>query len=168
MITDSDFFKFLEEKWWDIINLEPETTSFIVKRSCQIKADVVSRDEKEGGLRRILNFGHTIGHAVEALSAYTKPHGEAVSICMVAVSRLSLSRGMMTRAELDRLRSLLEQLRLPVDIPADMDRQEIVRHMKRDKKVRDGRLHFILTKGIGETVIVNAVTKEELEMALGA
>lgn len=168
MITDSDFFKFLEEKWWDIINLEPETTSFIVKRSCQIKADVVSRDEKEGGLRRILNFGHTIGHAVEAVSGYTMPHGEAVSIGMVAVSRISLSRGMMTRDELDRLRSLLEQFRLPVDIPADMDRQEIVRHMKRDKKVRDGRLHFILTKGIGETVIVNDVTKEELEMALGA
>ena len=168
VIKDKDLFKFLEEKWWDVINLEPETTSFIVRRACEIKAEVVSRDEKEGGLRRILNFGHTIGHAVEALSGYVIPHGEAVSMGMVAVSRISLARGMMTRDELDRLRSLLEQFRLPVEIPASLDRQSIVQLMKRDKKVRDGKVHFVLAHGIGETVIVDDVTGKELEAALGA
>ncbi len=167
MIIDGDFFRFLEENWWDVVNLEPETTSFIVRRSCEIKADVVSRDEREGGLRRILNFGHTIGHAVEAVSGYNIPHGEAVAMGMVAVSRISVGRGLMTGEELDRLRSLLEQFRLPVEIPQDMDRRAIAEHMKRDKKVVEGQVHFVLARGIGETVIVDDVKGKELEAALG-
>ncbi len=164
MIVDENFFNFLEKKWWDIINLEPDTIVFLVKRSCEIKADVVSRDEKEGGLRRILNFGHTIGHAVEAVSGYSIPHGEAVAIGMVAVSRVSVSRGLMTEDQLGRLKSLLEQFRLPVEIPGEMDRDAIIKHIKRDKKVRDGRVHFVLTRGIGSTVIVDDVSMEDLDL----
>ncbi len=168
MIRDMDLFRFLEEKWWDVVNLEPDTISFLVKRSCEIKADVVSRDEREGGLRRILNFGHTIGHAVEAVSGFTIPHGEAVSLGMVAVSRISVSRGLMTGEELARLTSLLERFRLPVEIPADMDKETVMEHMKRDKKVQDGRIHFVLARGIGETVIADDVTGRETEIALAS
>ena len=168
MIMDDNLFQFLEEKWWDIINLEPETTSFLVRRSCEIKADVVSKDEREGGLRRILNFGHTIGHAVEAVSGYSIPHGEAVSIGMAAVSRISAARGLMTPEEMNRLKCILEQFKLPVAIPEGMDRHAIIEHMKRDKKVRDGKLHFILTRGIGESLVVDDVGRKEIERALTA
>jgi len=166
MIADPELFKFLEEKWWDVVNLEPETTSFLVRRSCEIKADVVSRDEREGGLRRILNFGHTIGHAVEAVSGYSIPHGEAVAIGMVAVSKISVARGLMAQEDLARLKGVLEQFRLPVEIPGSMDRQSIMEHMKRDKKVQDGRIHFVLTRGIGVALVVGDVSKEELERAM--
>ncbi len=167
MIRDSYLFDFIEKKWWDIINLEPETTSFIIRRSCEIKAEVVSKDEKEGGLRRILNFGHTIGHAVEAVSGYTIPHGEAVSIGMVAVSKISVSRGLLTPGQLSRLQGVLEQFKLPIEIPDGMEPDSIIRHMKRDKKVQDGKVHFVLPDGIGNTVIVNDVTQKELELVFG-
>ncbi len=166
MIMDYSLFKFLEEKWWDVVNLEPEATSYLVKRSCEIKADVVSRDEKEGGLRRILNFGHTIGHAVEAVSGYSIPHGEAVAIGMVAISKISVARGLMAHEELSRLKGLLEQFKLPTVIPKEMERQSIIGHMKRDKKVQDGKLHFVLTKGIGKAFIASDIGGEELELAL--
>ncbi len=168
MIKDGELFERLESQWWDVINLEPFTTAHLVKRSCEIKAEVVSKDEREGGFRRILNFGHTIGHAVEAASNYTIAHGEAVAMGMVAVSKISVSRGLLKEEDLQRLIQLLERFSLPVSIPEEITRQEILKNLKRDKKVKDGRVHFVLTKAIGETIIVDDVTDQEICMAIGS
>ncbi len=166
MIKDEKLFQRLEQDWWDVVNLEPYTTAYLVKRSCQIKAEVVSKDEKEGGYRRILNFGHTIGHAVEAASDYTIAHGEAVAMGMVAVSRISMKRGLLSKEELERLIDVLEKFELPVQIPQSIAEKDILENLKRDKKVKAGKVNFVLAKGIGNTVIVDDVEEEEILSAI--
>lgn len=168
MIWSPELFSMLEKKWWDVINLEPHTTAEIVKQSCEIKAHVVARDEKEGGLRRILNFGHTIGHAVEASSDYRIPHGEAVAMGMMAVTRISHNRDMVSGEEVERLNALLEKFRLPRTIPDFVSEDSIIRLIHHDKKVKNGRVHFVLGSGIGKTVIADDVNSEEVARAVAA
>jgi len=168
MIWREELFAMLEEKWWDVVNLEPHVTADIVKQSCEIKAHVVAEDEKEGGLRRILNFGHTIGHAVEASSDYRIPHGEAVAMGMMAVARISESRDMLSSEEVERLAALLDRFRLPRTIPDYIDDDSIIRLIQHDKKVKDGRVHFVLCRGIGQTEIVDDVNSEEIIRAVAA
>ncbi len=166
MIKDEGFFTLLEEKWWDVLNLEPHVTASVVKRSCEIKAEVVSKDEREGGYRRILNFGHTIGHAVEAASNYTIPHGEAVAMGMVAVGKISVGRGLLSKKAYERLVELLNRFGLPVDIPKEIRPEEVLLNIKKDKKVNRGKVNFVLSTGMGETVIVDDVTDEEVLRAI--
>ncbi len=166
MIQDPELFALLEEKWWDVLNLEPQVTCDIVKRSCEIKAEVVARDELEGGLRRILNFGHTIGHAVEAASDFQIPHGEAVSMGMVAVSRIAVSKGMLKEEDEKRLEALLERLGLPVHIPEEISRDEIVNGLIHDKKAVGGRVFFVLPSSIGSTEITTDVSRDEIMDAI--
>ncbi len=166
MIRDPQLFHLLEEKWWDIINLEPLVTAHIVKVSCAIKADVVAHDEFEGGLRRILNFGHTVGHAVEAGAGYKIPHGEAVAIGMMVISRLSVDKGLMPEKDLRRLDGLLEKLGLPRHVPSSIATEEILELTRHDKKAQGGRVHFVLSKGVGETVITDEVSSRELARAV--
>ncbi len=166
MIKDEGFFTLLEEKWWDVLNLEPHVTASVVKRSCEIKAEVVSKDEREGGYRRILNFGHTIGHAVEAASNYTIPHGEAVAMGMVAVGKISVGRGLLSKKAYERLVELLNRFGLPVDIPKEIRPEEVLLNIKKDKKVKRGKVNFVLSTGMGETVIVDDVTDEEVLRAI--
>ncbi len=166
MIKDPELFSFLEEKWWDVLNLEPHATCHIVKRSCEIKADVVARDELEGGLRRILNFGHTIGHAVEAASGYRIPHGEAVAMGMVAVAKIAASKGIFHQEDLERLDSLLERLGLPTKIPEEISRDEIADGLIHDKKAIGGKVFFVLPTGIGETEITTNVSRDEIMAAI--
>lgn len=168
MIWSPELFSMLEEKWWDVVNLEPRTTAEIVKQSCEIKAHVVAGDEKEGGLRRILNFGHTIGHAVEASSDYRIPHGEAVAMGMSAVARISRNRDMISPEEVGRLDALLEKFRLPRTIPDFISDDSIINLIQHDKKVKNGRVHFVLSNGIGETVITGDVNSEEIVRAIAA
>ncbi|NPA95359.1 MAG: 3-dehydroquinate synthase [Thermodesulfobacteria bacterium] len=168
MIKDKELFERLETDWWDVINLEPQLTAYLVKRSCEIKAEVVSKDEREGGYRRILNFGHTIGHAVEAASDYTVSHGAAVAMGMVAVSRISVERGLLAKEDLERLIALLERFELPVRIPESISVEAILENIKRDKKVKAGKVNFVLAKGIGDTIITDDVTNEEIVRALEA
>ncbi len=168
MIWSKDLFAMLEEKWWDVVNLEPHVTAEIVKQSCEIKAKVVAEDEREGGLRRILNFGHTIGHAIEASSEYKIPHGEAVAMGMVAVARISENRGLISPDDRKRLSLLIERFNLPVTIPDFIDDDSILRLVQHDKKVRDGKVNFVLCKGIGSTVITDDVNSEEIIRAVSA
>ncbi len=166
MIWSEELFSMLEERWWDVINLEPHVTAEIVKQSCEIKAKVVAEDEREGGLRRILNFGHTIGHAIEASSDYRIPHGEAVAMGMMAVSRISAMRGMLSDRDVERLAGLLDRFSLPRTIPEYIDDDSIIRLIQHDKKVKEGRVHFVLCKGIGSTVITDDVTSEDVIRAV--
>jgi 3-dehydroquinate synthase len=168
MIQGREFFDFLEQEWMDIVNLEPDVTGRIVFNSCSIKAGVVSADEREGDLRRMLNFGHTVGHAVEAAAHYRIPHGEAVSMGMVVVSRISAAKGLMPRRDLERLCGLLDRLQLPCRIPAELRAEELMDLLRHDKKARSGRPHFILSKGIGQILITDDVSREELAAAIEA
>jgi 3-dehydroquinate synthase len=168
MIQGREFFDFLEQEWMDIVNLEPDVTGRIVFNSCSIKAGVVSADEREGDLRRMLNFGHTVGHAVEAAAHYRIPHGEAVSMGMVVISRISAAKGLMPRRDLERLCGLLDRLQLPCRIPAELRAEELMDLLRHDKKARSGRPHFILSKGIGQILITDDVSREELAAAIEA
>ena len=144
-IGDRDLFAFLEESCDGVLSLERDPLERIVYDSLRVKAGIVSRDEREAGERRKLNFGHTLGHAVEKVCRLR--HGEAVSIGMVAAARLSVARGLLPAAEAERLEGLLEKLGLPVRIEADP--ALINDALRKDKKRQDGEIHFVLLDGIG-------------------
>ncbi len=166
MIKSPELFEFLEKNGQGILDLEPRATAHVVFSSCSIKAEVVAADEREGNLRRILNFGHTVGHAVEAAALYQIPHGEAVAIGMVVASRISVAKGLMPRGDLERLVSLLEGLNLPRKIPQDLHTEKLIGLLQHDKKAKAGRISFVLCKGIGQTLITDEVSKEELASAI--
>jgi len=162
VIRSPELFDLLEKQGNEIINLEPELISHIVAQSCAIKADVVAKDEREGGLRRILNFGHTIGHAVEAAAGYQIAHGEAVAMGMVAASLLSVKKGLLSSHEADRIKKVIKGLGLPVAIPSTFSVKELVDLTKHDKKSIGGKVNFVLCESIGKTVIRDDVTDDEL------
>jgi 3-dehydroquinate synthase len=145
---------------------QPDVLAAIIGESCAIKAAVVSADEKESGLRRILNFGHTAGHAVEAVTKYRRfRHGEAVAHGMVVAADLAVSRGALAERDRRALADLIASLG-PLPAIADLSAAEIVETMRHDKKVVSGRLHFVLPTAIGATTIVDDVEEEEMKAAL--
>jgi 3-dehydroquinate synthase len=138
----------------------------IIAESCHIKADVVATDEREDGLRRVLNFGHTAGHAIEALTKYRRlRHGEAVAYGMLVAAEVGLKRDPRLSDARDRLAALIRRLG-PLPAIGDLDAREVVQITRRDKKVVDGRLHFVLATAIGSWAIVDDVTEAELTEAL--
>jgi 3-dehydroquinate synthase len=133
----------------------------IITRSCQAKADVVSKDEKEAGLRAILNYGHTIGHAVESLTGYTVVnHGEAVAIGMVAAGEIARELGMWTQEETQRQHTLIEKADLPTKLPPGLDIQAIIEALQLDKKVKAGKVRFVLPTQIGAVTVTDQVPTE--------
>jgi 3-dehydroquinate synthase len=154
VIADAALFDMLECDPDPVLAADPNTLIELVKRSCEIKADVVTQDERESGLRAILNFGHTLGHAVEALSGYTDLlHGEAVAIGMTAAAEIAARLGMLDRPAVNRLRRLIERYGLPTEVPPSLDREAIIQTMQLDKKTQDGRLQFVLPTRIGAVEI---------------
>lgn len=147
---------------------DPTTLTRVVADCCRIKADVVMSDERESGLRRILNFGHTIGHALEALTGYRRfLHGEAVAYGMLAAARLSVLRGALSEDDEARIGALVRGVgRLPS--VGDLSARQALEAIRRDKKVVAGRLHFVLASSIGSTEIVNDVRTRELVLAMKA
>ena len=150
--ADRAFFEYLEEHMEDIRNHDPSACEWIARQNCSVKYQVVMKDERETGLREILNLGHTVGRAVETESAYRLTHGEAVSIGLAAACALSVRLGYMTEQEAARVRRLLARAGLPAGIPAYVDREALLRRLYTDKKVRNGRLRFVLPQGIGAVV----------------
>ena len=148
-LADRAFFDYLDAHMEEILRLEPEACTHIAEENCRIKYEVVMKDERESGLREVLNLGHTVGRAIETLSGYQLMHGEAVSIGLVAEVDLALSMGLVTGEERDMVVALLKKAGLPVDIPEYIDREKLVKKLYTDKKVRDGRLRFVLQDGIG-------------------
>ena len=149
-ILDARLFDFLENNRPAILNRVPSTLIKIVKRCCELKKNVVEQDPKEHDFRRILNFGHTIGHAVESLSRYRIAHGEAVAIGMAAEATLSASKGLLPKGECRRLFGLLEAYGLPTRIPEKMDRSALMSATLRDKKMKAGNVHYTLLERIGK------------------
>ncbi len=145
----------------------PEALTPIISESCRIKAEVVAADERESGLRRILNFGHTAGHALEAVTRYRRfRHGEAVAWGMLVAAALAVGRGALAERDRKALADLIASLG-PLPPVADVPLAEIIEVVRRDKKVVAGRLHVVLPTAVGATTIVDDVTEEELIAALG-
>jgi len=154
VIRERGFFDFCESEREALFALEPQALQRAVRTSCAVKADVVSADEREAGLRAILNFGHTVGHAVESLTNYSLyKHGEAVAIGMVAAGRLAARMGRFEPAEQERIERLLAQSDLPVRIPAQLETDAVIERLSKDKKVRGGRVRFVLPEAIGRVFI---------------
>ncbi len=149
IISDEEMFSLLEQKRDAVIQRQLPVMKTLVERSCGIKAHIVEMDEQEGGLRRILNFGHTIGHALEAASDYRLTHGEAVAIGMVAAAQISDRLNYLDERSYERIVDVIKQYGLPTDIPGDFNTKEILGFMASDKKVVGARLYFVLIKKIG-------------------
>ena len=151
-LASEDMFEFLEENMNDVMAFKPFACEYIAENNCQIKYKVVMQDEKETGLREVLNLGHTVGRAVETVSQYRLLHGEAVAIGLVAQAMLSEKYGYMTSEQVQRVVALIEKAGLPVSIPEYIDKEELVKKLYTDKKVRNGKLRFVMQKGIGGVV----------------
>ncbi len=166
VIRDGKFFTFLKDNREGILALDDELISQVIYTCCKIKADVVSEDEKEGGVRKILNYGHTIGHAVEGTSNYSIIHGLAVSIGMVAAARLSVMNSLLTEAEAEQVSSILQDYRMPIEVPENLDRATIKKYLLTDKKTVGGVVFFVLPTQIGDTVVTDKVTTEQVDVVL--
>ena len=158
---DPDFFEFLEENSGNILKKEREAVERMILHCCRIKADVVEQDEKENGIRAVLNYGHTLGHALETLSGYNQMvHGEAVAIGMALAARISEKRGFCTAEERGRITALLEIFGLSVASPP-VERDKLLTAVMTDKKSRAGSISFICNRGIGGYAI-EKMTPEQL------
>jgi 3-dehydroquinate synthase len=166
VIYDRDFFQFLETSRKDILDLDLLVLEDVIARCCKIKAAVVEADEKESDLRRILNFGHTIGHAVEAVSEYKLAHGSAVAMGMVAAAELAVLKGIFDESEKERLKTLIHKFGLPVTIPPEYDRVRIQEYLLADKKTIGGRVFFVLPTTIGKVIITDEVEAELIAKVL--
>ena len=151
-MADSDFFDFLGENLEKIYSFDKAACEHTAECNCRIKYSVVMKDERESGLREILNLGHTVGRAIETVSGYRLLHGEAVAIGLAAQAHLSRRLGYMTDEDVRRTEELLERAQLPTKIPDYIDRETLVKKLYTDKKVRDGKLRFVLQQGIGNVV----------------
>jgi 3-dehydroquinate synthase len=168
VIEDGEFFEYLKKEREDILALGKGIIN-IIKRSCEIKAYVVSQDEREAGLRAILNFGHTIGHAVETVTGYKKfLHGEAIAIGMCAAADLAVKMNIFSQSESSRIEAIVRMYNLPATIPADLSIQDMVDAMEIDKKTTSGRLKFILPESIGTVRIEDDVDRGLIKEVLSA
>lgn len=149
LIRDADLFGYLEKNSARIQKLETDVVERMVSDSVAIKSAIVNQDEKEGGLRRLLNFGHTFGHAIEHLDRMS--HGEAVSMGMAIAVDISVSKGLLSVSDADRIKQLMHRLNLPVR--CDIDPAHMLAAVRKDKKREGDAVHFILLRGIGEAVV---------------
>ena len=166
MTSSASLFDRLAREPKAIFARAPETLTPIIAESCRIKAEVVSADEREAGRRRILNFGHTAGHALEAVTKYRRyRHGEAVAYGMLVAAHLAKDRGALAERDRQALADVIASLG-PLPPIADLSSTDILAAMRHDKKVVEGRLHFVLPTAIGATTIVDDVSEKELRTAL--
>lgn len=163
LICDEPFYRWLQQQMPKLLAREEAALAEAVERSCSNKAQVVSADEREGGVRAILNLGHTFGHAIETAQGYGQwLHGEAVAVGMLLALELSAHRSAIPASEVADLRALLLASGLPVKAPADMTPAVFLELMARDKKVVDGRLRLVLLEAVGRACIVDDVGEKEL------
>ncbi len=163
LINDLDFFAWLENNMSALLARDADILAYAIHRSCQDKAQVVAQDEREGGIRALLNLGHTFGHAIETGMGYGKwLHGEAVGAGMCLAAQLSYQLELMSENEVKRTIHLIQQAKLPIQAPKEMTTLDFLNLMAVDKKVVDQRMRFILMKGIGKAFISAEVTQEQL------
>lgn len=163
LINDRDFFDWLSEQMPELLKRDSAALIYAIERSCQNKADIVARDEKEASVRALLNLGHTFGHAIETAQGYgTWLHGEAVATGMLMAADLSHRLGWLSQADLTQVRELLMRAHLPVSAPSNMSADDFLSIMAVDKKVIDGVIRLILLHAIGDARVVDDVPQDRL------
>lgn len=166
IIWDYDLLCFLEEQDREILKRNPAVTAYVIEKCCRIKAEIVSRDEKDEGLRNILNFGHTIGHALESATEFKRyKHGEAVAVGMAGALELAVSMGLLDCESLEKVRDLLHKWGLPTAFPKNM-LDAVYRKLNYDKKVLEKQRVFILPTSLGQVVIRKGIPEELLRKSL--
>lgn len=168
LINNTDFLAWIEKHIDDLLARDPDCMRHAIRISCEEKAAIVAEDETESGIRAILNYGHTFGHAIETAMGYGNwLHGEAVATGMVMAADLSMRMGFIRQNDLDRVVELIRRAGLPL-IPPAMAAETWINLMKKDKKAQQGLLRFILLKGLGKAAIVDEVPASTLRETLGA
>ena len=167
VIKDADLFKYLEDNSHKILALEPSIIEHVIARSCEIKAEVVAADEKESSLRRILNFGHTMAHAIEEATGYNRyTHGEAVAVGMIGAAHISQALGKVDQSQIKRLEALVNKLGM-VSRVKNCNVDEMFKAIFRDKKTINGQIHWVLMDSIGSVVteknVPDSVVKEAFQ-----
>jgi 3-dehydroquinate synthase len=161
VILNADLFTLIEEQLPRVLRLDTDLLTFIIKTCCQLKALVVEEDETESDYRAILNFGHTLGHAIESMTAYKQfLHGEAVAIGMAFATHLSHKRGFCSATVEQRVRKLLKKAGLPVDIPKDLKGEYLLFGLATDKKMAGGKIKFVCVEDFGKTRFEMLETRE--------
>ena len=169
LIRDAVFFAWLIDNVEALKSRDAAALAFAIERSCAIKAAVVAADEREGGVRAHLNFGHTFGHATERIQGYGDwLHGEAVAAGMVLASRLSVHRGALDSQVVDQLKAFNQAVGLPVSPPADITAQAMLEAMGSDKKVSGGKVRYIVLAHLGEAVVAENVTDDDIACVIDA
>ena len=168
-ITNESFISWHEANASAVLGREEAALTMLIDRNIAIKADIVARDEHETtGVRAMLNFGHTIGHAIEAVSEYGLRHGECVSLGMVAACRLSQTLGMLKAADADRIIRLLTTYGLPTELTKGINREAVWDLLSRDKKVSRGEVRFVLLEGIGNPVLKSGLPEGPVREAIAS
>ncbi|MFH1745745.1 MAG: 3-dehydroquinate synthase [Planctomycetota bacterium] len=165
VIRDAEFFEWHEAHIDDIQARQPDVLAELIARNCRIKATIVSQDEREKGLRAILNYGHTIGHAIEHCCNYELRHGECVALGMRAVNDIACARGLLKRHTADRITDLIKNLGLPLCLPARIDTSVLVAACHMDKKAAGGAVNFVFATDLGQTARAADVTDAEIAAA---
>jgi 3-dehydroquinate synthase len=164
---NANLFKFLETNIDKARELQPRVLENMIAEAARVKAEIVARDEREQkDIRVLLNFGHTVGHAIEAVSGFSLRHGQAVALGMMAAARISSRMGLLEASEVARLERLIVAAGLPVEMP-ELDREAIMQAMQHDKKVRGDKIRFVLLKSIGNAFISDEVDPKLVREVLG-
>lgn len=162
LIKDNKYYEWLINHFQEINERDPDTLVHMIKRSCEIKRDVVEADPTEQGERALLNFGHTIGHAIEKYMDLKLRHGECVALGSVAASFISYRRGYLSTEEYYEIRDMFVPFGLPITLPDDADAEKILKLTKSDKKMNGAQIRFILLKACGRAYIDTSVSDEEI------
>jgi 3-dehydroquinate synthase len=158
IIYDLEFFEWLEANQDAIKNKQTDCLQQMIGRCCEIKAEIVAKDEKESGIRALLNLGHTFGHAIEAEQGYGNwLHGEAVAAGIMLACQVAKAKTWLSKSELLRVESLLNYFNLPVIPPKNMGYEDFMRHMAHDKKVVEGQIRFVIPRSLGQAVVTKDV-----------
>ncbi len=167
MVNDADFFQWLEKNMDAVMQQDDEALSYVIEQSCINKAKIVEQDEKESGVRALLNLGHTFGHAIETATGYRKwLHGEAISMGLVMAAHLSSQQGWVSKQSVVSVIALLSKAGLPVGPVHDISAAELKALMLRDKKVRVGQIRLVLLKSIGDAFITSDYDEAALDATL--
>jgi len=167
VIGRPQLFERFERERHAILQREPDVVECLIAESVKLKAEVVSADEKEAGLRQVLNFGHTIGHAIERVADFEVRHGDCVSLGMVAACHVSMKHAGLSAVERDQVVELLQKFDLPTQLPRQIPRRQILETIRRDKKFERGEIRFVVASRLGRARVSREVTMEDLGEAIG-
>lgn len=165
VIRDAELFTYIESNLDQIKSLDDRVMETIVFRSAKIKAEVVEKDERDFGLRQILNYGHTVGHAIESVSDFKVSHGEAVAIGMLVAARISNKLGILDQNEVIRLKGVIAGAGLPTELPS-LEAERLIQAIRHDKKIWQGKIKFILSRTMGDVFITDEVSPSLIAEAL--